>query len=231
MKLYKGDCLEVMDELIEKGVVVDSIITDPPYKVIGGGSKKRHNRPTGILKKNDGKIFKHNDLKEELWFPKIFKLLKESSHCYIFVNLLNLERYIRLAKGSGFKIHNLLVWEKDNCTPSQYYMKNMEYILFLRKGKAKYINKMGSKTVHKFKNEKNKCHPSEKPIELMELYIENSTNENELVLDFTMGSGTTGVACKNLNRDFIGIEMDDKYFDIAKKRIEDTVAEKGLLDE
>jgi len=65
----------------------------------------------------------------------------------------------------------------------------------------------------------------------MEYLIKTYTNENETVLDFTMGSGTTGVACKNLGRDFIGIEMDDKYFDIAKKRIEDTVVEKGLIDE
>ena len=66
---------------------------------------------------------------------------------------------------------------------------------------------------------------------LLEYLIKTYTNENELVLDFTMGSGTTGVACKNLDRNFIGIEMDEGYFDIAKKRIEDTVVEKGLIDE
>lgn len=72
----------------------------------------------------------------------------------------------------------------------------------------------------------------------MEYLIKTYTNEGELVLDFTMGSGTTGVACQNTNRDFIGIEMDDKYFKIGsdrmtenKKRIEDTVVEKGLFDE
>jgi site-specific DNA-methyltransferase (adenine-specific) len=59
----------------------------------------------------------------------------------------------------------------------------------------------------------------------MEHLIKTYTNEGELVLDFTMGSGTTGVACKNLNRNFIGIEMDDGYFEIAKKRIEDTIVE------
>ena len=85
----------------------------------------------------------------------------------------------------------------------------------------KYSNIVGKKAIH----------PTQKPVALMEYLIKTYTNEGELVLDFTMGSGTTGVACKNLGRDFIGIEMDDKYFDIAKKRIEDTVAEKGLLDE
>ena len=218
--LYKGDCLEVMDELVAKGVVVDSIITDPPYKVISGGRPKYKGQPSGILSKNDGKIFKHNDLKEEDWFPKIFKLLKNEGHCYIMTNTINIERYLRLARESGFLLHNILVWEKNNCTPNRWYMKNCEYTLFLRKGKAKKINNVGSKTVHKFKNEKNKCHPSEKPIELMELYIENSTNEGELVLDFTMGSGTTGVAAKNLGRKFIGIELDPDYFKIAEDRID-----------
>jgi site-specific DNA-methyltransferase (adenine-specific) len=66
----------------------------------------------------------------------------------------------------------------------------------------------------------NSLHPTQKPLELMEYLIKTYTNENETVLDFTMGSGTTGVACKNLNRNFIGIEMDDKYFDLAKNRIE-----------
>ena len=68
---------------------------------------------------------------------------------------------------------------------------------------------------HRTKN----IHPTQKPVELMEYLIKTYTNENETVLDFTMGSGTTGVACKNLNRNFIGIEMDENYFNIAKNRI------------
>jgi len=221
--LKNEDCLVAMDRMIAKGIKVDAIITDPPYKVISGGKPKHKGQPSGLLSKNDGKIFKHNNLKEEDWFPKIFKLLKEGGHCYIMTNTLNLERYLRLARESGFKLHNLLVWEKSNCTPNRWYMKNCEYTLFLRKGKANPINMLGSKTVHKFKNESSKSHPSEKPLDLMSLYVENSTNENELVLDFTMGSGTTGVACKNLNRDFIGIELDKKYFEIATNRINSTL--------
>ena len=68
-------------------------------------------------------------------------------------------------------------------------------------------------------NDRDRFHPTQKPVELLEYLIKTYTNENELVLDFTMGSGTTGVACKNLNRNFIGIELDEKYFNIAKERI------------
>ena len=67
-----------------------------------------------------------------------------------------------------------------------------------------------------------RLHPTQKPVALMEYLIKTYTNEGDLVLDNCMGSGTTGVACKNLNRDFIGIELDNKYFEIAKKRIEET---------
>lgn len=89
------------------------------------------------------------------------------------------------------------------------------------------------KTIKYFENISNnsndRVHPTQKPVALMEYLIKTYTNENELVLDFTMGSGTTGVACKNLNRRFIGIEMDDKYFEIAKQRIENTIVEKSLF--
>jgi len=85
--------------------------------------------------------------------------------------------------------------------------------------------------IFEFKRDRDNYHPTQKPILLLEDLIKTFSNENDLVVDLTMGSGSTGVACKNLGRKFIGIEMDDKYFDIAKKRIEDTVVEKGLIDE
>ena len=78
------------------------------------------------------------------------------------------------------------------------------------------------KRILEYKNEKG-LHPTQKPVALMEYLIKTYTNENELVLDFTMGSGTTGVACKNLNRNFIGIELDENYFKIAEKRINENL--------
>jgi len=68
-------------------------------------------------------------------------------------------------------------------------------------------------------DQSNRLHPTQKPVALMEYLIKTYTNEGETVLDFTMGSGTTGVACKNLNRNFIGIELDETYFEIAKQRV------------
>lgn len=219
-EIFNGDCLEVMKGMISKNEKVNAIICDPPYKVISGGSKRKKGSPSGMLSKNDGKIFEHNDLKEEEWFKLIYELLEDNSHAYIMVNVLNLENYLRVARETGFLLHNLLAWKKNNCTPSRWYMKNAEYTLFLRKGKAKPINNGGSKTIHEFDNIiGNKLHPCEKPVDLMEFYILNSTKEGDTVLDFSMGSGSTGEACLNTNRKFKGIEIDKNHFRTAEARL------------
>lgn len=219
-KLYCGDCLDIMKD-IENGYI-DLIITDPPYKTITGGKNNGRNakRPKGILNENNG-LFKYKNIQIRDWMPEIYRILKDNSHCYIFTNSLNLQEMMNEATRAGFKLHNVLVWEKNNCTPSQYYMKNCEYILFLRKGKAKWIKNVGSsKTAHRFNNIiGNKLHPTEKPVDLIEYYLLNSSNEKDIVLDPFMGSGSTGVAALKNDRNFIGIELEEDYFKIAEKRI------------
>ena len=171
--------------------------------------------------KNDGKLFRHNDIKPEIWFPELYRVLKRGSHCYVMTNTINLLSYLVLAKECGFQLHNLLVWQKNNVTPNRWYMKNAEYCLFLRKGKAKPINNIGSKTVHSFKNVRRKVHPTEKPVDLMEFYIANSSSPGDTVLDPFMGCGATGLGSVKLGRSFVGMELDKQYFDIAVKRIEE----------
>lgn len=228
--LIHNNSIEYLKEM--KECSVDLIVTDPPYKTITGGNSDGANskRPQGMLDGNR-KLFKHQKLKISDWMGDIYRVLKEGSHCYIMTNSLNMEEMLTESRKAGFKLHNILVWEKNNCTPSQFYMKNCEYTLFLRKGKAKWINDIGgSKTVHKYNNIiGKKTHPCEKPVELMEFYIKNSSNEGDVVLDPFMGTGSVGVACLNTNRKFIGIELDDKYFDIATERIANTY--KGLNKE
>lgn len=221
MRLYQGNCLEVMKNIPDD--YIDLIVTDPPYKTITGGDKNGLNseRPKGILKGNQKLFTYQKNIKISEWMPELYRVAKDGSHIYIFSNSLNLLDMLVCANKVGFKLHNLLIWEKNNCTPSQFYMKNCEYVLFLRKGKSKWINNIGnSKTIHKFNNIiGDKCHPTQKPIDLLQFYISNSSKEGEIVFDPFMGSGSTGVAAKNLNRDFIGIELDENYFEIAKSRI------------
>lgn len=219
-KIHCGNCIDLFKTIEDESI--DLVVTDPPYRVISGGRPKIKGQPSGILKKNDGKIFEHNDINPEEWISEVYRVLKQGTQCYIMVNSLNMENYLRICREAGFGLHNILAWFKNNCTPSRWYMKNAEYILFLRKGKAKTINNVGSKTVHEFDNIiGNKLHPTEKPIELMELYITNSSNIGDVVLDPFMGVGSTGLAALKNDRKFIGFEIDKKYYDIAEKRLEE----------
>lgn len=103
-------------------------------------------------------------------------------------------------------------------------MKNQEYILFMRKGKAKPVKESGIGHILEFNNILgNKLHPCEKPTDLLQLLIQNSSNEGDIVMDCFMGSGSTGVACMNTNRRFIGIEIDENYYNVSKKRIEESL--------
>jgi len=220
IKLYNGDCLEVMKDIPDGSV--DLIVTDPPYRTISGGNKSKwaSGYPNSVLSKNDGKIFEQNDINHLDWLKESYRVLKNNSHIYIMTNLLNLFTIQQLAERVGFKTHNLLIWEKNNANANRWYMKNCEYVLFMRKGNAKTINNPSSKTVHKFNNIiGNKIHPTEKPVELMELYILNSSKEGETVLDPFMGSGSTILAAIKNNRIGIGIEKDEEYFKIAEQRI------------
>lgn len=220
-KIINTDAIEAMRNMDSE--CVDLLVTDPPYKTITGGDSngKNSERPKGMLSGNR-KLFAHQNIKIGDWMPDVYRVLKEGSHAYIFTNVLNLKEMLDESQKAGFKLHNLLCWEKNNCTPSQYYMKNCEYVLFLRKGKAKWINDIGgSKTVHQFDNIiGNKTHPCEKPIDLLKFYIANSSEEGHLVFDPFSGTGSTLVASKELGRNYLGYEIDEEYYSIAKKRLE-----------
>ena len=238
IQLYHGDCLEVMDKLIEHGVKVDAIITDPPYG-------------TTACKWDSVIPF------DEMW-ERLNKLIKDNGAIVLFgsepfsskLRCSNLKNYKYdwvwnkklagngiLAKRQPLKIHeNVIVFN------SKIYIPQMTTGKLRRKltnnPKISEINGGdGVKRANETFNDqyyptsiqefsmanlrRNRLHPTQKPVALLEYLIKTYTNKNEIVLDFTMGSGSTGVACINTNRKFIGIELDDNYFNVAKKRIED----------
>lgn len=222
-KLINGDSIEFMKTLKDESV--DLIVTDPPYKITSRGG---YTNAGGMLQSKltrQGKIFKHNDLKPIEYIPEFYRLLKEGSHCYIMTNHVNLQEMLNTATECGFHFIKSLIWNKGNKIMSQAYMSQFEYILFFRKGKFKKINKCGTADILDIPNKKTKdedgknIHDTEKPVELMKILIENSTQEGELVLDPFIGVGAVGIACKELNRDYIGIELDEKYYNIAYNRI------------
>ena len=240
--LYKGDCLEVMDELIAKGVIVDAIIADIPYG-------------TTACKWDSVIPF------EDMWL-RLNKLIKPNGAIVLFgsepfssaLRMSNIKNYKYDWKWEKSKPTGFMLAKKQPLRNSEdimvFYFKQPTYIPIKWFPSERFLDKR--KTYNKARPEKGQfvgnhkertpddgsrlpttiisfesfwakdMHPTQKPVELMEYLIKTYTNENELVLDFTMGSGTTGVACKNLNRKFIGIEMDDTYFEIAKDRINNT---------
>lgn len=139
--------------------------------------------------------------------PVLFDKLKESGHCYVMCNNKNLQGFLNEASKAGFNIIKTMVWAKDNKIMSQAYMSQIEFVLFLRKGKFKRINNCGDSDLLQHKNPKNKVHPTEKPVTLMEQLILNSSDVEDVVLDPFMGAGSTCVAANNLDRNVIGIEM------------------------
>lgn len=221
LRLYNGNAIDILKAVNPESI--DLCVTDPPYRTISGGKNDFKDKalPSGILSKNDGKIFEHNDIDHKEWIRLVYKVLKPNADFYCMTNLLNLFTFKEIAESVGFKLHNLLVWEKNTLTPNRWYMKNAEFTLYFYKGHAKPINEQGSAMIHKFKNiVGNKTHPTEKPVELMELYVKNSSGVGDLVLDPFMGSGATGVACQRLGREFFGCELDENYYNIAVERIE-----------
>jgi site-specific DNA-methyltransferase (adenine-specific) len=224
--IFQSDCLDIMPLIPDNSI--DCFVSDVPYKLVQGGvTGKLSAKITGVAlnfenqnTKNGNGNFNHNDIKFKDWLPNVYRILKEKSHCYIMVNDRNLQELMNEATKNKFKLLNVLIWNKNNAMPNHWYMKNAEFICMFRKGGAKYINNQGSKQIIKIDNVIKKNHPTEKPIDLMKILIENSTNENDIVIDTFMGTGSTILACKDLKRKFIGIEKESKYFDIACQRLQ-----------
>ena len=221
--LRQGDCLEVLKSMPSESI--DLIVTDPPYKTTSRGNAGNSG---GMLQKEinkKGQVFNFNDIDCEKYAPEFYRVLKDGSHCYIMTNHINLIHILNTFTANGFHFIKSLIWDKGNKIMGQYYMSQFEYILFFRKGKGIKINNCGTSDILSVPNKKLKdtngknLHDTEKPVNLMKILIENSSAENELVLDPFMGIGSTGIACMNTNRNFIGIELDQEYFEIAKERI------------
>ena len=250
IKLYKGDCLEVMKQIPDGSV--DAIITDPPYGTTAckwdsvidftlmWEQLNRIIKPTGaivlfaqqpfssVLLVSNVKKFRHRFLWEKdkcaNFMVSKAQPLKYTEDILVFCNVGFLENQfkkpfgtynpqMREGKGNDRDLKKIVDKSKnlDNINKRENPTK-----LKLSNNSAK---QRFPKDVLSITTQHKRVHPTQKPVELMEYLIKTYTNENETVLDFTMGSGSTGVAAKNLNRNFIGIEMDENYLNIATKRI------------
>ena len=249
MNLYNGDCLEVMDRLIKEGVKVDMIFVDLPYSIpnkrttankwdlpidldaMWGKIRKITKEDSPIVMTAINPFSSYLIMSNFLEFK--YEWIWEKSNGSNFVH----------TKYQPLKVHeHVLVFGRSATTYTKkgnslkYTPQKTQGEPYIAKRSGKMTSNLATgknqeltstickdglrhpRTIQFFKQERG-LHPTQKPVALMEYLIKTYTNENELVLDFTMGSGTTGVAAKNTNRKFIGIELDENYFNIAKDRI------------
>lgn len=217
--LRHGDCLELMKNISDGSV--DLIVTDPPYTMTKRGKSCRPNWMPNNMGDN---VFGSKLPETQVWIDECYRVTKDGSHFYTFCNTNDVRNYLNCAEKAGFKLHNIITMIKNTGMPNRWYLKNCELVLFFRKGKAKPISDMTSRDWEKvtMPTAKNgKLHITQKPLCFITKLVTNSSNEGDTVLDPFMGSGTTGVACVNTGRNFIGMELDARYFEIAQKRIEE----------
>jgi site-specific DNA-methyltransferase (adenine-specific) len=247
-KVYHGDCLEVMDKLIQDGVKVDTIITDPPY----GSTNCKWDK---VIDFNEVWI-KLKEIRKDKAITALFGVEPFSS----YLRMSNIKEFkydwiwnkkrpanFPLAKFVPLKItENISIFSCYPTTKNQFSSNKVITANYFPQGLVechkKVITSIKNTTgkvlpnatpyerimkktgypnnIIEIKQEKGKVHPTQKPVALLEYLIKTYTNENDLVLDFTAGSGTTAVACINTNRQYIVIEKEKKYIDIINERIE-----------
>ena len=224
---YLADSFVVVKELKKNDIIVNHIITDPPYNI------SKENNFSTMASPRKGVDFGEWDKRFDLfgWIGDYVELLDKNGSIIIFCSYLYISYIIDELKANNIEVKDVLIWRKSNPMPrniNRRYVQDMEFAIWGVKKGAKWVfNK--PKEVPYLRSifetslvsglEKT-SHPTQKSLKLMKDIIEIHTNKGDVILDPFMGSGSTGVAALELERKFIGIDNDEKYFKIAKARIE-----------
>lgn len=253
IQLFKGDCLEIMDRLIEDGIKVDLILCDPPYGTTAckwdsiipldemwdklKSLRRNNNTPTLLFNSEPfGSVLRISNLKEYK-FDWIWD--KKSAGNVLVAKYQPLKNTENISVFSKSKCNYNPIFEyghKDRTKEKPVSKKSdlfseIKSGEFIHSAKNKPADARYPKNIIEVSKQASECcnskalHPTQKPIELLEYLIKTHSNEDDVVLDFTMGSGSTGVACLKTNRNFIGIEKDEKYYNIAYNRINGYICE------
>ena len=237
IKLYHNDCIDILKNMVDNNVVVDHIICDLPYfQVIKDDFDNQWDSVESYVDWFNSLLL------------YIKQIIKPGGNIILFCSRQNMWRMCRMLYENEFEENRTIIWARKrgfNNTRGKALASGYEPILFWSNGKSNTFNNIKIKVDSnrpEYKtgilkdgitlsdvwtdipalphNAKEKVdHPTQKPIKLMERIVSLFTNEGDTILDFCMGSGSTGVACKNLNRNFIGIEKDLNYFNISKERL------------
>jgi site-specific DNA-methyltransferase (adenine-specific) len=217
-KVINGDCIDVMAEIPDDSL--DLVLTDPPYSGLNSKS-----RGEGRFSQAEHHI-EFDDMSERAFllfikpvFRELYRILKVGGHLYCFTDWKQLRNMADCLELCSFKIVNLICWDKGHFGTGAGYRSQSEYVLVFSKGVPNTFNLRNVGNVIKESRVRSNSHPHQKPEKLVEILIKNSTNEGGVVLDPFLGSGTTAVSCKELKRNFIGIEISREYCDVARNRL------------
>ena len=227
IKLFKGDCLDVLKNIQSNSV--DLVLIDPPYEISrssgftrGGDSSKY-----GNFEIDFGEWDYNFDVMEQV-INECYRVLKQGGTLLCFYDLWKITTLKDYMDNAKFKQIRFIEWIKTNPVPVNsklnYLTNAREIAISGVKGGKPTFNSSYDNGIYNYpiNHEKGRFHPPQKPINLISDLVKKHSNEGDLVLDCFMGSGTTGVCCKQLNRSFIGVEIDDEYFLKASLRIEKT---------
>lgn len=233
--LYNQDCVEIMQTI--ESDKVDLIITDPPYNL--GNFMK--NRDTNLHKMRDNFFATAgwDNMEFDEWtnsmdkfFESAARIIKKGGSMIVFMAIIKVETVIKLAEKHGFYYKTTGIWHKTNPMPRNmnlHFVNSTEaWIYFTYKARTGTFNNEGA-MLHDFVEtsvtpngeRKHGKHPTQKPESLITHFVNILSNEDDWVMDPFMGSGTTGVVSKRLNRNFIGIELDENYYAMAGQRIQE----------
>lgn len=219
--LRSGDCVELLDSVPDSSI--DMVLTDPPYNI----SKENNLHTMGRSGIDFGYWDKGFDLFS--YIEPLFRVCKKGANVVIFNDWKNIGEIAKYAESIGFEIKDMIRWRKSNPMPrnrDRRFVVDYETAIWLVKPGCKWAFNRASEAYDRPEycgpapsGREKVNHPTQKPVWLMEGLIDNLSNKGDVVLDIFMGSGSTGVACMNKERNFIGFEMDIGYFKIAKERM------------
>ena len=211
LDIYNDDCLKVMNKMNDK--CVDLIVTDPPYLM---NFQSNHRKDKYDKIKND--VNAHDLISDYL--KECHRILKDNTAIYCFCSWHNID-FFKQEFQKHFTLKNIIVWNKNNTSMGDLkgsYAPKHEFVLFGHKGR-RLMNGYRYPDVLDAKRTGNKLHPTQKPTELLDIFITTSSNEGDLVFDGFMGSGSTGESALRNNRSFCGCELESIYFNTASERL------------
>jgi len=239
IKLILGDCLEKMKDIKDRSI--DLIFSDPPFELDWSAPIKFKERKDMLHHSEVTKKWDHILELYPILFKEFDRIVKDTGSILMFCRVEHISHPIEIAKENNFEHRATIVYHKTNpCTQvrRRNYLSSFETFIWESRPKDREVkftfNFKKQNEMHNFielpacGGLERTCHPTQKSLKLIKHFLEIHSNENDLICDPFAGSGTTGVACKLLNRNFLGFEIDENYYNIAKERIEKTEVQQEM---